>query len=51
MVLFAKIGRTRGMGRTSPGLYTLPYGKSHIIDSWIRGSLQLRKRLRLDMYI
>ena len=51
MVLFATIGKTRVVGRMSPGLYTLPHGKSHILDRWIHGSLRLKKRLRLDMYV
>lgn len=51
MVLFATIGRTRVVDRMSPGLYTLPHGKSHILDRRIHGSLRLRKRLRLDVYI
>ena len=49
MVLFATIGRTRAVGRMSPGSYTLPHGKSHILDRWTHGSLQLRTRLRLDI--
>ena len=51
MVLFATIGKTRVVGTMSPGSYTLPHGKSHIPDRWIHGSLRLRKRLRLDMYV
>lgn len=51
MVLFATIGRTRVVDRMSPCLYTLPHGKSHILDRRIHGSLRLRKRLRLDVHL
>lgn len=51
MVLLAKIERTRSVGRMSSGLYMLPYWKTRIVGSRTHGSLQLRTRLRLDMYI
>lgn len=51
MVLFITIGRRRGVGRMSSDASMLSYPKSHLVGSWIHGSLWLRKRLRLDRYI
>lgn len=42
MVLFIRIESIRGVERISD-LYMLSYQKSHIVGSWIHGSLQLRK--------